>query len=160
MENTLHAIFGKRLPILFPCLCSICTCYSLYVNVFACTCLHPHLHSNLSVWVYMHRDDFEVHSRGGQKAHTCRRSAESITIIWRSENRETEEMKQRTEGSHSAPRHCYFKLFSSYWGRREQFTAHTLIEATQSALSANRRKRKIKEQRGQQKEGRVKRFRR
>ncbi len=47
-----------------------------------------HLHSHLSVYVCVHRDECAICPSGGQKAHTCRRSAESITVIWRSENRE------------------------------------------------------------------------
>lgn len=92
-----------------------------------------------------------------QMVHTCRRSAKIIAVIWKSKNREWGEMKRTSEGSSSAPRHCFSKLFSSHW-EAENNAAHRPSErpvrAAQSALSAHRRKREIKERRrGEEREG-------
>lgn len=52
-------------------------------------------------------------------------------------------MKQRTVGSHSTSSHCCFKLFSSYWGRREQYIAHT-YGSTVSSFSRQNKEEKSK----------------
>lgn len=94
---------------------------------------------------------------------TCRRSAESIAVIWRSENRgRRDETENRGVSLH--PQTLLFQAF--FIILKEKGTMHgtdTRLEhslrAAQSALSANRRKRKIKDNRGEEREGRGERYR-
>lgn len=66
------------------------------------------------------------------------------------DKREQREKRDETEnrGSHSTPGHCYFKLFSSNWGRGEQCTTHTLTRRAHweqlSLLFKKRQERKKK----------------
>lgn len=122
-------------------------CARIQTHILMCTCVQRWM-CNLS-------------QRGSKGPHLQEICREHHCHLERREQREREEMKQRTEGSHSAPRHCYFKLFSSYWGTIHCTHAHLehSLRAAQSALSANRRKRKIKEQRDKKKEGQGERYR-
>lgn len=120
-ECALRALFDRWLPISFPCLCSICMCSSLCVNVWACKCLCTHLHSH-TVCVCLQRDECAISPRGGQKAHTCRRSAESIT-----EKQEQRERRDETEnrGVSLCPQTLLFQAFLII--SRKSGTIHTHI---------------------------------
>lgn len=120
-DGTHYALFGRWCPH-----CKIHKAYMLVLEPMrqfkrrhACARIYSCL-----ICMCGHRNEHAFCPRRCQMAHTCGRSVESIAVIWKSEKqRAREEMKQTTEGSHSAPRLCYFKLFSSHCRRREQCAA-------------------------------------
>ena len=140
---------------------------SLYANVLACTSLGTHLHIHIvvcrCVWTGMSVQFVPEGAKRPTPAGDLQRASLSSGEA-RTERERGDETENRGV-SLSTPRHCYFKLFSSYWGRREQYTAHTLAWSTpreqhsQLFQRAEERKKKIKEERGEGKEGRGERYR-
>lgn len=118
---TLYALFGRW--------CPHCKIHKAYMPVLEPMRQFKHRHACARIYSCLicmcgHRNERAFCLRRCQMAHTCGRSVESIAVIWKSEKqRAREEMKQTTEGSHSAPRLCFFKLFSSHCRRREQCAA-------------------------------------
>lgn len=145
-ENTLHALFGRRLPISPPRLCGMCTCQrAFYVN----TCLRMHLHSHLACECACARAGIEcaICPRGGQKAphlqEICREHRCHL------EKREQRGRGDETENRGVAPLHPRTLLFQAFLiisrKKGEQCAAHThthSLGAAQSALSAKQKKEK------------------
>lgn len=127
-------------------------CARIYANILACMRVHRKM-------------EYAFCPRRCRMAHTCRRPAESITVIRRSENREREREKRwnREQRGLTPPPDIVISSFSHHTEEEENNAQHRHLEhsltAAQSALSANRRKRKIKEQRGEEREGRGERYR-
>lgn len=125
-------------------------CARIYANILVCMRVHRKM-------------EYAFCPRRCRMAHTCRRPAESITVIRRSENREREERWNREQRGLTPPPDIVISSFSHHTEEEENNAQHRHLEhslsAAQSALSANRRKRKIKEQRGEEREGRGERYR-
>ena len=109
-----------------------CTC-SEYAHTMAflwlCdllhVCMNLHAHLSLYMCVCAHREKCAIYPRGGQKAPTCRRSAESITVVWKSKNREREKRWNIEQRGLTPPPDIVIASFSHHIAEERNNTQHT-----------------------------------